>query len=54
MNEEAIIGDLRQLNNQELFKLAARRETLTPLELELALRVEAYVEIYGDYLENLC
>ena len=51
MNEEANIGDLSELTNRELFTHAACRDELTPLELELALRVESFVEVYGDYLE---
>ena len=53
MNEEANIGDLSELTNRELFVHAARKDKLTPLELELMLRVEALVLIHGDYLEQV-
>ena len=40
------------LSNQELVELTARQDYLSPLELELMHRLEHYVAVYGDYLED--
>lgn len=44
---------LSSMNNRELVELATRRESLTPLELELMLRLEAFIDIHGDYMTEV-
>lgn len=42
--------DLRQLNNEDLVRHVVEQKALTPMEIELVLRLEQYVAAYGDYL----
>ena len=44
--------DLMQLTNRELVSHGFHQRSATLLENELLHRVEAYVELYGDYLET--
>jgi hypothetical protein len=44
--------NLSAMDNRELIETAIRRDNLTPLELELTLRLEAFVDLYGDYLRE--
>lgn len=44
--------DLMQLTNRELVSHGFRQRSATLLENELLHRVEAYIELYGDYLET--
>jgi hypothetical protein len=44
---------LNELNNRQLVELAIRSKSLTPLEVELMLRVELYLELYGDHLTEV-
>ena len=46
------IDDLMTLTNNELFEAAVKEKQLTPIELELLHRLECYVSMYGDYLEE--
>lgn len=43
-------SDLRAMTDGELVQFAVQRKTLTQLEVELTLRLEAHIEIHGDYL----
>lgn len=43
---------LNSLTNEQLIRLVVTRAELSDLELELMLRLEAYVNLYGDYLET--
>lgn len=43
--------DLMQLTNQKLVNHGFRLPTVTLLENELLHRLEAYIELYGDFLE---
>ena len=45
--------DFVGMDNRQLLEAAIRRENLTPLELELILRLEAFIEIHGDYMTEL-
>lgn len=45
--------ELSVMNNRELVELAARSKNLTPLEVELMLRLESFIEIFGDYLTEV-
>jgi hypothetical protein len=49
---ELTIEHLMDLSNQELVELTARQDSLSPLELELMHRLEHYVAVYGDYLQE--
>ena len=40
------------LNHEELIALALGKSKLTRLEVELILRLETYVALYGDYLQH--
>ena len=46
------IDQLMELNNKQLIKLAVEQDLLTPLELELLHRLEQFIAMYGDYLEE--
>lgn len=41
---------LGKLTNRQLVEKALKRDDVTPMELELALRLEAFIEIHGDYM----
>jgi hypothetical protein len=41
---------LNHLTNRQLVEKALKRDDVTPMELELALRLEAFIEIHGDYM----
>ena len=43
-------SDLRAMTNEELVHFAVQSDQPTPLEVELTLRLEAYIQIHGDYL----
>ena len=45
--------DTRALTNTELVEHSVRSDSLTPLEVELTLRLEAYVDMFGDYLAEV-
>ena len=45
--------ELSLMNNRQLVELAARSKNLTPLEVELMLRLEAFIEIFGDYMTEV-
>ena len=44
--------DLMQLTNKELINHGFHQRSATLLENELLHRVEAYIEMYGDFLET--
>ena len=44
--------DLMQLTNKDLLRHGFEQPTATLLENELLHRVEAYIEMYGDFLET--
>ena len=44
--------DLMQLTNKELITHGFDQRSATLLENELLHRVEAYIEMYGDFLET--
>ena len=44
---------LNELSNDDLLQYAVSKVELTPLELELFLRLEQYVAMYGDYLTKV-
>ena len=46
------IDQLMALNNKQLIELAVEQDLLTPLELELLHRLEQFIAMYGDYLEE--
>lgn len=46
------IDQLMELNNKQLIELAVEQNLLTPLELELLHRLEQFIALYGDYLEE--
>jgi hypothetical protein len=50
---EDTVLDFVGMNNRQLLEAAIRRENLTPLELELTLRLEAFIEIHGDYMTEV-
>ena len=43
--------DLMQLTNDELIRYGFKQPSATLLENELLHRLEAYVSMYGDYLD---
>ena len=45
--------ELSLMNNRQLVELAARSKNLTPLEVELMLRLESFIEIFGDYMAEV-
>ena len=46
------IDQLMALNNKQLIELAVEQNLLTPLELELLHRLEQFIAMHGDYLEE--
>lgn len=46
------LDDLMTLTNNELLEAAVKEKQLTSIELELLHRLESYVALYGDYLEE--
>lgn len=42
--------DLRAMTDGEIVQFAVQRDSLTPLEIELTLRLEAHIGIHGEYL----
>jgi hypothetical protein len=46
------LDDLMALTNNELFVAAVNEAQLTSVESELLHRLEVYVTMYGDYLEE--
>ena len=46
------IDQLMELNNKQLIELAVEQNLLTPLELELLHRLEQFIAMHGDYLEE--
>jgi hypothetical protein len=42
--------ELIDMNNVELHKHAVSQDSVTPLENELLHRLEAYIEIHGDWM----
>ena len=44
---------LNELSNDGLLQYVVSQVELTPLELELFLRLEQYVAMYGDYLSKV-
>ena len=46
-------SELNRLTNRELVENAVGRDSLTPLEVELTLRLEAFIELHGDYLTEV-
>lgn len=45
--------DLRAMSHAELVEYVIRQEQLSVLEVELVERLEAYVNIHGDYLTDV-
>jgi len=41
-------ADLHKMTDEQLVEHTTEKETVTPLENELARRLETYVEIFGD------
>jgi len=52
-NGEIKSSELNRLTNRELVENAVGRDSLTPLEVELTLRLEAFIELHGDYLTEV-
>ena len=48
-NQQAV--DPMQLTNDELIRFGFTRKSATLLENELLHRLEAYINMYGDYLD---
>lgn len=46
------VDDMMSLTNNELLEAAVKEKHLTSIELELLHRLESYVALYGDYLEE--
>lgn len=46
------VDDMMSLTNNELLEAAVKEKHLTSIELELLHRLESYVAMYGDYLEE--
>ena len=46
------LDDMMMLTNNELLEAAVKEKQLTAVELELLHRLESYVAMYGDYLEE--
>tara|TARA_R110000764_G_scaffold55691_2_gene121578 strand:+ start:57 stop:287 length:231 start_codon:yes stop_codon:yes gene_type:complete len=46
------VDDMMTLTNNELLGAAYKENKLTSIELELLHRLESYVAMYGDYLEE--
>jgi hypothetical protein len=45
-------AELMSLTNNELLEATVNEQQVTPTELELLLRLETYIAMYGDYLEE--
>ena len=45
-------ADLMQLTNKDLLRHGFEQPIATLLENELLHRIEAYIEMYGDFLET--
>ena len=43
---------ISELTAAELIEHVARQDNLTVLEVEMLLRLESYVNLYGDYLSG--
>jgi len=52
-DSEETIQEFIGMDNRQLLEAAIRRENLTPLELELILRLESFIEIHGDYMTEV-
>lgn len=48
---DAQATDLMELTNDELIRFGFTRKSATLLENELLHRLEAYLEMHGDYLD---
>ena len=46
------IKDITALTNEELVTYVANLDRVTTVELELLIRLEQYVALYGDYLQE--
>jgi hypothetical protein len=44
---------LNKLTNRQLIEKVFKSDSVTPVELELALRLEGFIEIHGDYMTEL-
>ena len=47
------IDQFLELSNEDLLALTIDMPSLTPLELELALRLETYLAMYGDFVPSV-
>lgn len=47
------IEQFLELSNEDLLALTIDMPSLTPLELELALRLETYLAMYGDFIPSV-
>jgi len=47
------IKDITALTNEELVTYVTNLERVTTVELELLIRLEQYVTLYGDYLQEI-
>lgn len=45
--------DTRALTNSEIVEHTVQMDSLTPLEVELTLRLEEYIGLFGDYLTEV-
>jgi len=52
-DEDNKSSELNSLTNRELVKHAISRDNLSHLELELTLRLEAFIELHGDYMTEV-
>tara|TARA_R110002096_G_scaffold302700_1_gene497546 strand:- start:455 stop:634 length:180 start_codon:yes stop_codon:yes gene_type:complete len=50
-NTDIIATDLMELTNDELVRHGFTQKSATLLENELLHRLEAYINMYGDYLD---
>jgi len=50
LNNKDTSTELIDMSNAELHRHGTGKDTVTPLENELLHRLEAYIEIYGDYV----
>lgn len=46
------LDKMMELTNNELLEAAVEENQLTSIEIELLHRLESYVALYGDYLEE--
>ena len=44
--------DITALTNEELVNYVTHLDRVTTVELELLIRLEQYVALYGDYLQE--